>query len=118
MLVCRNRKIAQVPSLLCEVLGMSAYYDYDGDGYQEILSTDRSMPFTGYTIYKFDLEHHELRYADLLKRLQCDGVDYDTHRGLFFTYHMVEDGNQEIQRGDGNIYALEGRAFVCRYTPS
>jgi hypothetical protein len=111
-----------IPFFLCELIGVVEYSDYDGDKLIEILGTDRSVPYTGYTIYKLDLEHNVLRVANLNNLLGCDGIHYDeAWTKLFFTYdkwfdESIGDSGQYVLKNN-NIYRCIDGIFVCEYAP-
>jgi hypothetical protein len=113
-----------IPEFICEILGVSSYYNYDNDDDAiEILSTDFAV-FAEWKISKIDLKGRSLRSASLNTLLNCDVVH--TQYGavnmldLIFTYDIPAKSSTIDFLEDGGIYALdaENGVFNLRYVPT
>ncbi|MCL2627926.1 MAG: hypothetical protein FWD44_04415 [Oscillospiraceae bacterium] len=101
-----------VPVLLTEIAGVVKYSFFDQSGVEAILSTDRALPYTQYTVSKFDLENQKLYYTNLTDLLMCDGVSYNEDDELYYTWHRPPASDSEepveghtytfVKGGDGN----------------
>lgn len=108
------------PKFIYEIIGVDEYYNYDDSGVYSISSTDYHVPFNEYIIYKFDLENEKILFTNLLTFFDCDGVEFDKYRRLFFTCRKrpddeMEAGSEISERG--NVYTFDNGEFVPRYTP-
>jgi hypothetical protein len=109
-----------IPKFIYEIIGVDEYYHYDDSGVYSISSTDYHVPFNEYVIYKFDLENEKILFTNLLTFFDCDGVEFDKYRRLFFTCRKGPD--DEIDAGPefserGNVYTFDNGEFVLCYTP-
>ena len=107
-----------IPIFLCEITGVTGYADYDASGVMSVLSTDRAVPFTEYTVNKFDLSDKTLHFTSLTELLSCDGIYYEEEHGrLFFTFHKPT-GSNWVNPEDGCVYSFADGVFLLRYIPA
>jgi hypothetical protein len=98
-----------VPVFLTEVFGVEKYTDFDASGVTAILSTDRAVRYTEWTVSKLDLRKKVLHFTVLNELLKCDSVDYSN--GRFYTSNEPPNLGQEPPI-EGYTYSLNDRGFV------
>lgn len=100
------------PTQVAEITGVIDYSDVDGDGIDEVVSSDHGAMAEHITISKFDAESGLLRQANIAELLGVDSVA--CRESLWFTQSidMATSASRE-----GYIYRLSNGKFVPIYAP-